>query len=83
MLQVGGRSVVCKDVTQEVVILEEDQKFLKLLEVLGQFYERGQTIVFVDKQENADSLFKVSIFFLESTYVLRGLTELFERSSRV
>lgn len=57
--QVGGRSVVCKDVTQVVVILDEDQKFLKLLEVLGQFYERGQTLVFVDKQENADSLFRV------------------------
>lgn len=51
--------MVCKDVTQEVVILDEDQKFLKLLEVLGQFYERGQTLVFVDKQENADSLFRV------------------------
>lgn len=60
-VQVGGRSVVCKDVTQEVVILEEEQKFLKLLEVLGQFYEKGQTIIFVDKQESADSLFKVRI----------------------
>lgn len=58
-MQVGGRSVVCKDVTEEVVVLDEDQKFLKLLKVLGQFYERGQIIIFVDKQENADSLFRV------------------------
>ena len=58
--QVGGRSVVCSDVSQHVVILEEEQKFLKLLELLGQFYEQGQTIIFVDKQESADSLYKVS-----------------------
>lgn len=64
----GGRSVVCKDVTQEVVILEEEQKFLKLLEILGQFYEKGQTIIFVDKQESADSLFKVRM--CEEIYAL-------------
>lgn len=40
-------------------MIEEDQKFLKLLEILGKFYEKGQTLIFVDKQESADSLFKV------------------------
>ncbi|KAK9674958.1 DEAD/DEAH box helicase [Popillia japonica] len=40
-VQVGGRSIVCKDVEQHVVILEEDQKFLKLLELLGLYQEHG------------------------------------------
>lgn len=57
-VQVGGRSVVCKDVEQHVVVLEEDQKFYKLLEVLGHYQDKGSTIVFVDKQENADTLLK-------------------------
>ena len=62
-IMVGGRSVVCKDVHQEIVILEEEEKFLKLLELLGIYYEQGQIIVFVDKQESADTLFKVKIVF--------------------
>jgi ATP-dependent RNA helicase DDX46/PRP5 len=56
-VQVGGRSVVCKDIEQKVHIVEEDNKFLKLLEVLGQRGE-GLVIIFVDKQEHADSLLK-------------------------
>jgi ATP-dependent RNA helicase DDX46/PRP5 len=55
---VGGKSIVCKDIEQTVHVLEEDQKFLKLLEVLGAKQEEGQVIIFVDKQEHADSLLK-------------------------
>ena len=32
---VGGKSVVCDDVTQNVITLSEEDKFLKLLELLG------------------------------------------------
>uniref|UniRef100_A0A914KK22 RNA helicase n=1 Tax=Meloidogyne incognita TaxID=6306 RepID=A0A914KK22_MELIC len=53
---VGGRSVVCKDVEQHALVLEEHQKFLKLLELLGQYWEHGNVLVFVEKQEKADDL---------------------------
>ena len=43
---VGGKSVVCDDVTQNVTVLSEEDKFLKLLELLGKFtqtyYFRGK-----------------------------------------
>lgn len=55
-IQVGGRSVVCKEVEQHAMIIEEHQKFLKLLELLGQFSEYGNVLVFVDKQEKADDI---------------------------
>ncbi|QQP57122.1 Uncharacterized protein FKW44_002001 [Caligus rogercresseyi] len=55
---VGGRSVVCKDIEQSVYVLDEEQKFLKLLELLGQRSQEGLIIIFVDKQEHADSLLK-------------------------
>ena len=35
-VQVGCRFVACKDVEQHVVVLDDNQKFLKLLEILGQ-----------------------------------------------
>ncbi|XP_075457258.1 putative ATP-dependent RNA helicase DDX46 isoform X1 [Ascaphus truei] len=57
-VQVGGRSVVCSDVEQHVIVIEEDKKFLKLLELLGHYQEKGAVIVFVDKQEHADGLLK-------------------------
>jgi ATP-dependent RNA helicase DDX46/PRP5 len=31
-IQVGGRSVVCKDIDQHVVVLDDEMKFYKLLE---------------------------------------------------
>ncbi|XP_066501752.1 probable ATP-dependent RNA helicase DDX46 isoform X2 [Hoplias malabaricus] len=57
-IQVGGRSVVCSDVEQHVIVIEEEKKFLKLLEILGHYQEKGSVIIFVDKQEHADALLK-------------------------
>ncbi|XP_010152427.1 PREDICTED: probable ATP-dependent RNA helicase DDX46, partial [Eurypyga helias] len=57
-VQVGGRSVVCSDVEQHVIVIEEEKKFLKLLELLGLYQEKGSVIIFVDKQEHADGLLK-------------------------
>merc|ERR1719383_304148 len=57
-VQVGGRSAVAPEVQQHVVVIEEDNKFLKLLEVLGEYADRGSIIIFVDKQEHADGLLK-------------------------
>lgn len=56
-VQVGGRSIVCKDVHQTVEIIEEDVKFPRLLEIFMKHVDRDNSaIVFVSKQEKADSL---------------------------
>lgn len=36
-VQVGGRSVVCKEVEQHVAVMDEEAKFFKLLELLGHY----------------------------------------------
>ncbi|XP_044738948.1 probable ATP-dependent RNA helicase DDX46 isoform X2 [Chrysoperla carnea] len=82
-IQVGGRSVVCKDVEQHVVILEEDQKFLKLLELLGIYQEQGSIIVFVDKQENADILLKDLMKASYACMSLHGGIDQFDRDSTI
>lgn len=56
---VGGRSVVCQDVTQYVEVRDEDSKFVRLLEILGQTFiedSEAKVLIFVDRQEAADSL---------------------------
>ena len=39
---VGGRSVVNSDITQFVEIRPEVERFFRLLEVLGEWYEKGK-----------------------------------------
>ncbi|KAJ1974633.1 pre-mRNA processing RNA-helicase [Dimargaris xerosporica] len=62
-ITVGGRSVVCSDVTQYVEVLADDaSKFLRLQEILGQYITRDQPdarcLIFVDRQEAADQLLR-------------------------
>ena len=54
---VGERSVVNKDITQFVEVRTENKKFFRLLQILGVQYDRGSTLIFVDKQEKCDDLF--------------------------
>jgi len=58
---IGGRSVVAPEITQIVEVRTEETKFVRLLELLGNLYAEEQntddrTLVFVDRQESADSL---------------------------
>ena len=60
---VGGRSVVAPEITQVVEVRSEDQKFHRLLELLGNLYadeknEDDRVLIFVDRQESADGLLR-------------------------
>ena len=60
---VGGRSVVAPEITQIVEVRKEETKFVRLLELLGNLYEDeknedDRALIFVDRQESADSLLR-------------------------
>ena len=60
---VGGRSVVAPEITQIVEIRNDDKKFVRLLELLGNMYadeknEDDRALIFVDRQESADTLLR-------------------------
>ena len=57
-IQLGGRSVVNPDITQIVEIRPEEDRFLRLLQVLGEWYEKGKLLVFVSSQDRCDTLFR-------------------------
>lgn len=82
-VQVGGRSVVCKDVEQNVAVLDDEAKFFKLLELLGHYQEHGSIIVFVDKQENADILLKDLMKASYNCMSLHGGIDQFDRDSTI
>ena len=60
-ITVGGRSVVAAEIEQIVEVRQEDTKFNRLLEILGDVYNSdkdARTLIFVDRQEAADDLLK-------------------------
>lgn len=60
-ITVGGRSVVAPEIEQIVEVRDEDSKFTRLLEILGQTYNEDpecRTLIFVDRQEAADNLLR-------------------------
>merc|ERR1719400_2369069 len=86
-VQVGGRSVVCKDIEQNIHVIDDDKKFLKLLEVLGQRLsesEKSMAIIFVDKQEHADGLLKdLMNAYYTSCASLHGGIDQYDRDSTI
>ncbi|KAI5008341.1 hypothetical protein ZWY2020_009389 [Hordeum vulgare] len=57
-IQMGGRSVVNKDIAQLVEVRPDAQRFLRLLELLGEWSAKGKILVFVRSQDKCDSLLK-------------------------
>lgn len=58
---VGGKSIVAPEITQIVEVRNEDTKFRRLLEILGQMYnndEDARTLIFVERQDAADELLR-------------------------
>lgn len=55
---VGERSTVNKDITQYIEVHEDEDKFLRLLQLLGVWYDKGSVLIFVDKQEKCDQLYQ-------------------------
>ena len=64
-------------------MIEEDQKFLKLLELLGLFQEQGSVLVFVDKQEHADELMKNLLRHSYPCMSLHGGIDQYDRDSTI
>jgi ATP-dependent RNA helicase DDX46/PRP5 len=57
-ITVGARSTASGDITQYVEVREEDDKFMRLLQLLGLWYEKGNILVFVNKQQACDQIFQ-------------------------
>ena len=81
---VGGRSVASDNVVQYAELVEEDDKFFRLLQLLGENVDEDKkAIVFVDTQIRADNLFEQ---LLRNGYVslsLHGGKEQEDRDSTI
>jgi ATP-dependent RNA helicase DDX46/PRP5 len=58
---VGGRSVVAAEIEQIIEVRPEETKFRRVLELLGKLHENDEearSLIFVERQETADIIFK-------------------------
>ncbi|CAN0914383.1 DEAD-box ATP-dependent RNA helicase 42 [Linum grandiflorum] len=82
-LQVGGRSVVNKDIAQLVEVRPENDRILRLLELLGEWYEKGKILVFVQRQEKCDKLFQSMLTHGYPCLSLHGAKDQTDRESTI
>ncbi|CAG8602504.1 10049_t:CDS:2 [Funneliformis mosseae] len=85
-ITVGGRSVVAQDVNQIVEVREDNTKFVRLLEILGQQYNDdpdARTLIFVDRQEAADNLLRDLIRKGYACMSLHGGKDQLDRDSTI
>lgn len=54
----GGRSVANSAIKQYAEVRDDEDKFMRLLQLLGVWYERGHVLVFVDTQARCDRLYE-------------------------
>ncbi|CAG9460540.1 unnamed protein product [Pedinophyceae sp. YPF-701] len=57
-IDVGGRSVVNRDIEQLVELRPEEERLMRLLEILGEWYDRGKVLVFVATHEKCDNMYR-------------------------
>lgn len=81
---VGGRSVASDNITQYAELIEEDEKFWRLLQILGEQVEgTKKVIVFVDTQVHADNLFEQLLRNGYPTLSLHGGKDQEDRDSTI
>ncbi|ODV92296.1 hypothetical protein CANCADRAFT_21242 [Tortispora caseinolytica NRRL Y-17796] len=81
---VGARSVVAENVTQIVELQSEETKFHRLLDLLGRFTlndSSARILIFVEKQESADTLLKMLFKKGYRCGSIHGGKEQFDRDS--
>lgn len=55
-ITIGGKTVVAMEVDQIIEVIEKDDKYTRLLQLLGLYSEKGSILVFVDTQEKCDNV---------------------------
>jgi len=80
---VGGRSVASEDVTQVVEIVPSEDKFKRVLDLLGTWYGRGNILIFHDKQESVDDLFTQLQRVGYMALVIHGGVDQFDRENAI
>ena len=80
---VGGVSVVCSDVTQIVEVIKHENKFVRLLQLLGEWNPKGSILIFVNQQDECDFIFRKLLNANYQCGTLHGGKDQMDRASTI
>ena len=80
---VGSRSVVAENIKQYVELRDESTKFLRLLELLGVWRDKGNVLIFVDKQTEVGNLYKDLLMAGYETLCMHGGMDQVDRDDTI
>ena len=80
---VGVRNVVSGDVEQRVEIVKPEAKLRRLFQLLGEFADKGQALVFTNTQEKAEELFGLLVQRGYKAALLHGGMDQADRASLI
>ncbi|CAK55914.1 unnamed protein product (macronuclear) [Paramecium tetraurelia] len=69
---VGGRGQAGGNIEQIIEFMDESDKLYKLLLLFQEWYTKGSILIFVEKQTEADDLFKELLKYGYKSFVLHG-----------
>lgn len=69
---VGNRGQACQNIDQTVEILDDEDKFARLSTLIEEWEPKGSILIFVDRQTEADELFKQLFKMGHQVIVLHG-----------
>lgn len=80
---VGGRSVVAPEIKQLVEVRAEDNKFVRLLQLLGEIHEDedARSLIFVNRQEAAEELMNAILRRGYPCFTIHGGKDQYDRDS--
>ena len=80
---VGGVSVVCSDVKQIVEVRSYETRFARLLQILGEWQDKGSILIFVNQQDECDNIFKRLTQVGHKCSTLHGGKDQMDRASTI
>lgn len=69
---VGNRGQVCKNVKQVIEIIDSAKKLSRLLAIIAEWFPKGQILIFVHKQNEADFLYTELTAYKYQPLVIHG-----------
>jgi len=80
---VGGVSVVCSDVKQIVEVRSPATRFARLLQILGEWNDKGSILIFVNQQDECDNIFRRLCQVGHKCSTLHGGKDQMDRASTI
>eukprot|EP00929_Paragymnodinium_shiwhaense_P047327 TRINITY_DN23_c2_g1_i1.p1 TRINITY_DN23_c2_g1~~TRINITY_DN23_c2_g1_i1.p1 ORF type:complete len:1441 (-),score=491.69 TRINITY_DN23_c2_g1_i1:25-4347(-) len=78
-ITVGERNTAATNVVQQIEVLDESQKFYRLLQLLGEWHEHGSIIIFVHQQKDVDEMFTELLKYGYPALALHGAQDQHDR----